>query len=52
MDAVYLDELKMADVCEREKIDRSTYFRDINEISKKLSSLIFGIDGLSVMRQR
>jgi len=52
MDAVYLDELKMSDVCERQKIDRSTYFCDINEISKKLSALIFGIDGLSIMRQR
>lgn len=52
MKAVYLDELKITEVCEQEKIDRSTYFRDINEISKKLSGFIFGIDGLSVMRQR
>jgi hypothetical protein len=52
MKAVYLDELKMSEVCKCENMDRSTYFRDINEISKRLSSLIFGIDGLSVMRQR
>lgn len=40
------------EVCEQEKMDRSTYFRDIKEINKKLSGFIFGIDGLSVMRQR
>lgn len=52
MKAAYIDDLKITEVCEQEKIDRSTYFRDINEISKKLSGFIFGIDGLSVMRQR
>lgn len=52
MKAVYLDNLKMMEVCDKENMDRSTYFRDINEINKKLSALIFGIDGLSVMRQR
>lgn len=52
MKAIYLDDLKITKVCEQEKMDRSTYFRDIKEISKKLSPLIFGIDGLSTMRQR
>ncbi|GMB00906.1 DUF1492 domain-containing protein [Pelosinus sp. IPA-1] len=52
MRSKYIDDLKMTDICEQENIDRSTYFRDINEISKRLSGLIFGIDGLSVMRQR
>jgi len=52
MKAIYLDDLKMMEVCVKENMDRSTYFRDINEISKKLSGFIFGIDGLSVMRQR
>lgn len=32
-------------------IDQSTYFRDTNEIDKKLSALIFG-DGPSVMGRR
>jgi len=52
MQAAYIDDLKMTEVCKQENMDRSTYFRDINEISQKLSGFIFGIDGLSVMRQR
>ncbi|AIF51818.1 hypothetical protein UFO1_2271 [Pelosinus sp. UFO1] len=45
--AVYFDGLKLADLCESEGIDESTYYRDIREACSKLSALIFGIDGIS-----
>lgn len=43
----YFDKIRIADICEREGIDESTYYRDSREINERLSSLIFGIDGLS-----
>ena len=45
--AVYFDRQKIADLCESEGIDESTYYRDIREACSKLSALIFGIDGIS-----
>lgn len=52
MRAAYFDHVRMDIICEQEHIERSTYFRDTNEILEKLSALIFGIDGLSDVRQR
>ena len=48
----YLEDVKPAEICEEEGIDQSTYYRDSAEIAKKLSALIFGIDGLSGMRKK
>jgi hypothetical protein len=50
--ANYFEKVKIADICEAENIDRSTYYRDNRESSEMLSALIFGADGLSAMRQR
>jgi hypothetical protein len=52
LQAVYFDKVKIAEICETENIDRSTYYRDNRESSEMLSALIFGADGLSAMRQR
>jgi len=43
--------IKMEAICKHENIDRSTFYRDINETSEALTALIFGVDGLSMMRQ-
>lgn len=50
--ATYFEKSKIVDICQAEKIDRSTYYRDNRESSEVLSALIFGADGLSAMRQR
>jgi hypothetical protein len=49
--AVYFDEIRIPDICARENIDESTYYRDSRDSIEKLSALIFGIDGLSVVRK-
>lgn len=50
--AAFIDQNRTEDICVEENIDRSTFFRDVSETFEKLSALIFGIDGLSAMRQR
>lgn len=52
MSYTYLENRKPDDICKDEGIDQSTYYRDSREIIEKLTSLIFGIDGLSSMRKR
>lgn len=47
-----LEGVKPAVICEEEGIDQSTYYRDNAEIKRKLSTLFFGIDGLSGMRKK
>lgn len=47
----YFDKVSPADICEKENIDQSTYYRDIREACSKLSALLFGIDGISSMRK-
>lgn len=51
----YLENRKPDDICKEEGIDQSTYYRynrDNRDGVEKLSSLIFGIDGLSDVRKR
>lgn len=52
MEKKYIEDIKPSDICEQEDIDQSTYYRDSRAIARKLSALIFGIDGLSDMRKR
>lgn len=51
LQARYFDGKGIEAICEIEKIDQSTYYRDSRDIINKLSALIFGIDGLSDMRK-
>jgi hypothetical protein len=47
--AVYFSEkkAKMEDLCRQEQIDERTYYRDVRDGCEKLSTLIFGFDGLA-----
>lgn len=40
------------DITNAENIDRSTYYRDVAATMKTISALIFGIEGLTSVRQR
>lgn len=44
---VYFENVSISELCQRESIDDSTYYRDSRDNIEKLSALIFGVDGLS-----
>ncbi|GBG57779.1 hypothetical protein SPFL3102_01498 [Sporomusaceae bacterium FL31] len=44
--AYFFYKRKIEEILEEEKIDERTFYRDIRKVCSKLSSLIFGIDGL------
>lgn len=50
---LYIDSEKknMDEIAEVENIDKRTCYRDINDACRKLSTLIFGVDGLYTMSQ-
>ncbi|MBU2703896.1 hypothetical protein Ga0466249_005046 [Sporomusaceae bacterium BoRhaA] len=50
--STYLENTKPDDICREEGIDQRTYYRDSRDGVEKLSSLIFGIDGLSDVSKR
>lgn len=49
--AYNIENMKIKDIVEAEHIDRSTYYRDVAVTMKTLSALIFGIEGLTSVRQ-
>lgn len=46
-----IEKMKIKDIVEAEHIDRSTYYRDVAVTMKTLSALIFGVEGLTSVRQ-
>lgn len=50
--AYNLDDTPMRLILEKERIDKSTYYRDVREIYSVLSVLLFGVEGLTSVRKR
>lgn len=50
--AYNFEKLTISDIIKSEQVDRSTYYRDVAATFRTLSALIFGIEGLTSVRQR
>lgn len=44
--ALYFEEADIEEIMKKENISQSTYYRDVNRATNKLSALVFGIDGV------